>query len=133
MNVQDVVRAAEPALELPDKQDDSVKSFEFLGCSGEWPNEDRLPEVWRTESERGTYFVARHSDDCGYNIGMRPTAAFVDGVLELNYVLTNTSGEAAACLCEYWARFELAAEPEDIKSVSLNGAPARLKGDLAGR
>ena len=120
-------------LEMENSRDRTIKSFEFLGCAGEWTDEVRTPEVWRTESAQSTRYIARHSDSCGYNVGLRPSASIIDGILDLSYQPTNTSGEAAACLCEYWVIFELAAEPKDIKNVSLNGAAARLKGDLAVR
>lgn len=120
-------------LGMENSRDRAIKSFEFLGCAGEWTDEVRTPEVWRTESAQSTQYIARHSDSCGFNVGLRPSALVIDGILELSYEPTNTSGEAAACLCEYWVKFELAAELKDIKSVSLNGTAARLKGDLVER
>ena len=110
-----------------------IKSFEFLGCSGDWTDEDGAPNVWRTGSERRTYFLVRHADTCGYTIGSKPTAKLVGDSLELSYELSNTSGMLAACECEYWAKFELTDTPPKLKMVSVNGAEARLKGSLAER
>ena len=110
-----------------------IKSFEFLGCSGDWTDEGNDPDVWRTGSERGTYFLVRHADTCGYTIGSKPAAKIQGTSLELSYELSNTSGMLAACPCEYWAKFELTDVPAKLDAVSVNGAKARLKGSLAER
>ena len=110
-----------------------VRSFEFLGCSGDWTDEGNTPDVWRTGSEHGTYFLVRHADTCGYTIGSKPAAKIQGTSLELSYELSNTSGMLAACPCEFWARFELSDAPEKLEKISVNGVDARLKGSLAER
>lgn len=110
-----------------------VRSFEFLGCSGGWPKEERAPDVWQTDSERGSYFLVHHIDTCGYTIGSKPSARIHGGSLELSYELSNTDGMLAACECEYWAKFQLTTAPEKIETISINGRKARLMGSLVER
>jgi hypothetical protein len=74
-----------------------------------------------------------HDDTCGHTIGSKPKAKIQGGSLELSYELSNTSGQLAACECEYWAKFQLATVPEKIDTISINGRKARLKGRLVER
>ncbi len=78
-------------LEVEHSRERTIKSFEFLGCAGEWTDEVKTPEVWRTENARSTQYIARHIGSCGYNIGLRPKASVIDGILDLSYEPTNTS------------------------------------------
>jgi hypothetical protein len=110
-----------------------IKTFEFLGCSGDWADEGNTPDVWRTGSERGTYFLVRHADTCGYTIGSKPAAKIDGNSLELTYELSSPDGAVAACPCEYWAKFELIGAPAKLEKISVNGVEARLKGGLAER
>lgn len=110
-----------------------IKRFEYLGCSGDWTDEDNTPEVWRTGSRDGVYYLVRHADTCGYTIGSKPFARLSGTRLELGYELSNEGGPLAACPCEYWAKFELAVMPGRLSEVSVNGTRARLKGSLAER
>jgi len=132
-DIQSIKTAAGVHKTKPEGTNGLVKSFEFLGCSGDWTDEGNTPDVWRTNSEHATYFLVRHGDTCGYTIGSNPAAKFQRGSLELRYELSNTSGLLAACPCEYWARFELADMPDKIEKISVNGVEARFKGGLAER
>jgi hypothetical protein len=98
-----------------------------------WPSDDGTSEVWGFGSEQPVRILVRHVNTCGYTIGSNPTARIDGDVLEIAYELSNTSGELAACECEYWATFELSRVPDKIERVSFNGADARLNGTLAGR
>jgi hypothetical protein len=117
----------------PESPSGLVKSFEFLGCSGDWTDEGNTPDVWRTGNEHATYFLVRHADTCGYTIGSKPAAKIQGGSLELSYELSNTNGMLAACPCEFWAKFELTDTPDKLETISVNGVEARLKGSLAER
>ena len=110
-----------------------LKSFEYLGCSGDWTDEGNTPEVWRAGGKHGVYYLVRHADTCGYTIGSKPFAKLSGATLALGYTLGNENGPMAACPCEYWARFELAVEPGRLSEISVNGVKARLKGGLAER
>jgi hypothetical protein len=110
-----------------------VRSFEYLGCSGDWPDEGNTPEVWRAGGKSGVYYLVRHADTCGYTIGSKPFAKLSGTKLELSYELSNEDGPMAACPCEYWAKFELSVLPRNLTSISVNGVEARLKGSLAER
>ena len=123
--------SAKPGQSLPGAG--LVKSFEYLGCSGDWPDEGKTPDVWRAGGKSGVYFLVRHADTCGYTIGSKPFAKLSDSKLELSYELSNEDGPMAACPCEYWAKFELSVVPRDLSAVSVNGVEARLKGSLAER
>ncbi|MDH5829084.1 hypothetical protein QFW80_00905 [Luteimonas sp. M1R5S18] len=132
-DVQAIATATDARKAKPEISNGLVKSFEFLGCSGDWMDEGNTPDVWRTGSENGTYFLVRHADTCGYTIGSKPAAKIHGDSLELSYELSNTSGMLAACPCEFWAKFELAEVPTKLETVSVNGVEARLKGSLAER
>jgi len=130
---QAVATETDAGMARPEGSSGLVKSFEFLGCSGDWTDERNTPDVWRTGNEHSTYFLVRHADTCGYTIGSKPTAKIQGGSLELSYELSNTSGMLAACPCEFWAKFELTDTPDKLETVSVNGVEARLKGSLAER
>jgi hypothetical protein len=110
-----------------------IKSFEYLGCSGDWTDDGNTPEVWRTGGKGGVFYLVRHADTCGYTIGSKPFARLSGSKLELGYELSNEDGPMAACPCEYWAKFELTVKPAKVSEVAVNGTKARLKGSLAER
>lgn len=106
----------------------SVRSFEFLGCSGDWPEEDHTPEITRMGSSGGITYLVRHPETCGADAARNPKATVRNGVLNLQYEPYSTSGAYAACPCEYWAKFTFAADGHAVRSATFRSDPARLKG-----
>ena len=113
--------------------DGIVRRFEFLGCSGDVSSDHDAPDVWGFGHEPPVRFLVRHTAACGYTIGSNPAARIDGDSVELSYEMSNTSGEAAACECEYWATFELSRVPETIETISFYGVEAKLHGRLARR
>ena len=113
--------------------DSNLKSFEFLGCSGDWTDEKIQPQVWRTGRKNKITFLAKHPADCGYTIGDKPKAIISDTTVDLSYSMSNDDGTLAACYCEYWATFELKSAPDKVTKVSVNGEDAQLMSSLSER
>lgn len=111
----------------------NLKSFEFLGCSGDWKDDKLQPRVWRTGRKDKITFLISHPADCGYTIGSDPKARIKDSVVALSYSMSNDNGVFAACYCEYWASFELKSAPDKITKISVNGDDAHLMGGLSER
>lgn len=109
----------------------NLASFEFLGCSGDWSGKDFQPRVWRAGRKGKTTFLIQHPAACGYTTATGPAARIAGGSIEFSYSMSNEHGMLAACLCEYWASFELESVPDKIEAVSINGEDARLMSDLA--
>ena len=106
----------------------AIDSFEFLGCSGDWADENASPEIWRMSSSIGTTYLVRHPATCGANAGREAEASFNAGTLDLNYEPYNTDGIYAMCMCEFWAKFTLRSEPQGVKSATFGTSVSRLKG-----
>ncbi len=105
-----------------------IKSFEFLGCSGDWNGELKAPEIWRITGENSVTFLAHHVANCGLS-GHDPRAALVGNSLELSYELTSPSEAVVMCDCEYWAKFSIAPDTIGYTSATINGEQAKLLGD----
>lgn len=124
--------AAAPAnLALP--LSSGLRSFEFLGCSGDWEEDSTVPQAWRAGRKDKVTFLIRHPADCGYTIGSDAKAKISGSKVDLSYAMSNESGDLAACYCEYWASFELLSAPQRVTQVSINGETAKLMGDLRER
>jgi hypothetical protein len=123
-------RVAEPAkAAFPTAS--NIKSFEFLGCSGDWTDEKIEPQVWRAGKKGKTTFLTKHPADCGYTTGNSPKAVVSGSTLELSYTLSNDDGVLAACYCEYWAAFELKSAPDTVAKIKINGRDAQLMSGLS--
>lgn len=119
------------AAELPAAS--NLRSFEFLGCSGDWEEDEIVPQAWRAGRKNKTTFLVRHPADCGYTVGSDPRATISGTRIDLSYSMSNESGDIAACFCEYWAAFELRSLPARITKITINGQQAKLMGDLRER
>ncbi|WP_315386456.1 hypothetical protein [uncultured Stenotrophomonas sp.] len=107
-----------------------LTEFEYLGCAGDW-NEDRYePEVTSSGTRDAATFLVRNPGSCGYDQGSNGKAHVDGNTLELDYTLSSSGGDMAACICEYRARFLVSGVPADVTKVSVNGDEARLKGEL---
>ena len=113
--------------------DSNLKSFEFLGCSGDWTDQKIEPQVWRAGKKGKITFLAKHPADCGYTIGDKPKATVSGAVVDLSYSMSNDDGALAACYCEYWATFELKSAPDKITKITVNGEDAQLMSSLSER
>jgi len=115
-----------PPAEPPAPEAPALKSFSFVGCSGEWEGGDLAPEAWRETKPDGVAFVIRHVADCGLD-GSDPHVALADGVLDLGYDLQSRSAPVM-CECEYWATFTFGADAAGIDTVTFEGGPVRRQG-----
>jgi len=111
----------------------NLKSFEFLGCSGDWTDEKIEPQAWMPGRKGKITFLIKHPADCGYTIASNPKAIVSGTSIDFSYSMSNDDGSLAACYCEYWAEFELKSTPDKVTKISFDGAPARLMGDLGER
>ena len=109
-----------------------IESFQFLGCQGEWPMEERLYEVRRTPVGGTVAYVVTNQDTCGSDGAKDAHAYLVGDVLDLCYVPYYTSGSYVACSCKYAARFTFK-ESIAPRSAKFNGRKVRLAGSWAGR
>lgn len=107
-----------------------LTEFEYLGCEGDWMETTYAPEVTPSRSDGRFSLLVRNADTCGYDTADKPEAELDGDTLELRYSLSSSSGYAAACICEYRARFVVSVPPEGIRKVSVNGEDARIKGTL---
>ena len=103
-------------------------SFEFLGCSGDPSEEIGTPKAWRFESQNKVTFLVRHSESCGFDRATNATASYRNGHLNLSYRLSSSNNMAAACECEYWAKFTVGPAARKVPSITFNGVPVRLAG-----
>lgn len=107
-----------------------LTEFEYLGCAGDW-NEDTLdPEATSSGTRGAATFLVRNTDTCSFDQSSNGKAHVDGDTLKLSYTLTSSGGYAAACICEYRARFVVSGLPADVTKVRVNGDKARLKGDL---
>jgi len=106
----------------------AIDSFEFLGCSGDWTDEDYSPEIWRMGSNVGTTYLVRHPGTCGANTGRNAKASLSSGSLNLQYELYNPDEVYAMCSCEFWAKFTFRSESSPVTSATFDARAARLKG-----
>ena len=108
-----------------------VRSFEFIGCSGDWDGKLVKPEVWRVISSREVSFLTHQAATCGLE-GSNPSVSFDAGSLNLSYQLRSDSDAVVMCDCEYWAKFTFGPEASGIGSVTVGGERADLRGDWPG-
>lgn len=106
-----------------------LKSFEFLGCSGDWTEENHEPEIWKMGSNNGLTFLVRHPSTCGADAGEKPAFTIESGTLNLTYEPYSTIGMYASCECEFWAKFTFAQDLPTVKSATFNKQKSRLKGE----
>lgn len=107
-----------------------LTEFEYLGCAGDW-NEDTLePEAASSGTRDAATFLVRNPATCGFDQGSNGKAHLDGDTLKLSYTLTSSGGDAAACICEYRARFLISGLPADVDKVRVNDDNASLKGDL---
>jgi len=111
----------------------AIDSFEFLGCSGDWTDEDYSPEIWRMGSNAGTTYLVRHPGTCGANTARNAKASFSSGTLNLHYELYNPDEVYAICSCEFWAKFTFRSEAYPVVDATFDARAARLKGSWSER
>jgi hypothetical protein len=105
-----------------------LRSFEALGCSGDWPPPSSKPQVWRVVAPRAVTFLVRHPAACGLS-GGRAKVAWKSGVLDLDYKMDPLAKDVVImCDCEYWARFTFDSSALKLKKVTVAGQPAELSG-----
>jgi hypothetical protein len=109
------------------EQPPELKSFEFLGCSGDLMLPEALPEAWRLTTRDGVSFLVHHSGACGLE-GRNPSVRLEDGVLDLAYEMYSPDGVAIMCLCEYWARFSFGPSEYKRTSVTFDGLKVEKQG-----
>jgi hypothetical protein len=110
-----------------------LKSFEFLGCSGDWTEENHEPEIWKMGSDNGLTFLVRHPSSCGADAGRNPAFKIDSGTLDLTYEPYSTVGMYAFCECEFWAKFTFAQDLPTVKSATFKKEKSRLKGEWSER
>ena len=109
-----------------------MRSFEFLGCSGDFKGKFVGPEVWRVTTDGPVTFLTHHVDNCGLS-GRNPTVTARGGSLDLSYEMHGATDAIVMCDCEYWAKFTFGAEALGAQSVTVGGQPAEPRGDWPGR
>lgn len=107
-------------------QQQNIKSFEFLGCSGSWSGERLTPQVWRIGSKNKTVFLLKHPEMCGLTIGTNPRANIDGTTINFIYDLYNDNNSVSPCECEYWVKFELKSNPEKVKKILFNWQEAQM-------
>ena len=112
----------------PATLDVPIKSFEFLGCSGDWNEDTFAADIWRIGSSTGTTYLIRHPGTCGANAARNPKATLAGGVLDLGYEAFSTTDLYASCMCEFWAKYTLSNDVSHVTSATFNTESARLKG-----
>ena len=110
----------------------ALRSFEFLGCSGDFEGQDAKPQVWRLTTEGKVSFLTHTVAACGLS-GRAPVVTGSMEALDLDYELYSSTDVAIMCECEYWARFAFGPEAHTVKSVTFGGDQAVLKGTWPGR
>ena len=106
----------------------TIDSFEFLGCSGDWTEDEWRAEIWRMGSSNGTTYLVRHPDSCGSDTSRNAKATLKDGVLNLEYEPYSSKDIYASCPCEFWAKFTFKTEPHVVRSAKFRNGEATLKG-----
>lgn len=107
-----------------------LTEFEYLGCAGDWNEDTLVPEATSSGTRGAATFLVRNPDSCGFDQGSNGKAHVNGDTLKLSYTLTSSGGYAAACICEYRARFLVSGLPAEVTKVSVNGDRARIKGTL---
>lgn len=107
-----------------------LTEFEYLGCAGDWNDDTPDPEATSSGTRNAATFLVRNPDSCGYDQGSNGRARVDGNTLKLDYTLSSSGGDMAACMCEYRARFLISGLPADVTKVSVNGDNARIKGPL---
>ena len=108
-----------------------LRSFEFIGCSGDWDGKLVKPEVWRITASNEVSFLTHQVATCGLE-GSDPSVSSSGGSLNLSYQLRSPSDAVVMCDCEYWAKFTFGPEAFGISSVTVAGQQADLRGDWPG-
>ncbi|MCB1566495.1 MAG: hypothetical protein KDI78_12920 [Xanthomonadales bacterium] len=105
-----------------------LKSFEFLGCSGDWDGKLGEPEVWRVVADGQITFLTHSVATCGLS-GRSPIVTGSQTQLSLSYELYSPTNVVIMCDCEYWAKFSFGGEAYQVTSVTVGGEKAVLRGD----
>ena len=105
-----------------------LKSFEFLGCSGDWDGKMTKPEIWRVAKDGSVTFLTHHVATCGLS-GRNARVTGDSQALNLSYELHSPSEAVVMCDCEYWTKFTFGADAQSVRSVSLNGEQSLLVGE----
>lgn len=121
-----------PAAVAQETQAPVLRSFEFVGCSGDFEGRDASPEIWRVTADGHISFLTHTIAACGL-AGRAPAVAGNAESLDLSYEMYSPTDVAIMCECEYWAKFTFGPEAHTVKSVTFGGDQAVLKGTWPGR
>jgi hypothetical protein len=131
-----IVISAAGCMHVSPPHNDSVpalKSFEFLGCSGDFEGTElQPPNVWRVTDRDRVTFLTHHVAACGLE-GELPRVSLVGSTLDLTYTLKQKGEAAILCDCEYWAQFDFGLDALNINQVRVNGESAAPQGTWPGR
>jgi len=127
-----VVSVALPAAIAQQVQAPALKSFEFIGCSGDFEGRDGTPEIWRVIADGQVSFLTHTVAACGL-VGRAPVVAGDADSLDLSYEMYSPTDVVIMCECEYWAKFTLSPAAHSVKSATFGGKRAVLKGTWPGR
>ncbi len=106
-----------------------LKSFKYQGCGGDWDEESSAPSVWKKQEGDSLIVLTKHAETCGYDRAEEPNARLVDGTkLILDYTLDTSSDMLAACICQYWAEFELSSSAAQATLIEVHGQNAAEHG-----
>ena len=102
-----------------------LKSFQYQGCGGDWDEESGAPSIWKRQEGGSLVVLTKHAETCGYDRGEKPLARLVDDKkLILDYTLDTSSDMLAACICQYWAKFELSSSAAQATLIEVHGQKA---------
>ena len=95
---------------VSDPADEFGLEFRYIGCN-DWP-ENRPYDTAIQSSVAGSSITYRISDPagCGYSV-RQPKYKLAGDTLSLSYNLYTSSGEVAACICEYKSEFRFRTNP----------------------
>ena len=107
----------------------ALRSFEFIGCSGDLGTTDNLQaEVWRVTHDGDVTFLVHHAGTCGMT-GSKPVVRGGPDALTLDYTLAPPTDAVMMCECEYWAAFKFGADAYHVRRVKFGDMETRLRGD----
>ena len=110
----------------------ALRSFEFIGCSGDLGTasdlNDLSADVWRVTGDDGVTFLVHHAATCGMT-GSKPVVRGGPDALTLGYTLSSPSDAVVMCDCEYWAAFKFGADAYRVRRVKFGNMETRLRGE----
>src|SRR5690606_29984183 len=93
-----VASVALPAATAQQVQAPALKSFEFIGCSGDFEGRDATPEIWRVIADGQVSFLTHTVAACGL-AGRAPVVSGDADSLDLSYEMYSPTDVAIMCEC----------------------------------